>query len=207
MTLSGVLDPVLGQRSKVRILRLLARTRGQRTGREIARQTGLSHRASHLALRDLERHGILLKVRAGRAYLFALNEEHVLVSEVLIPAFDTEAAFVEKYAEAARKGLKVPIESAILYGSVARGTERPESDVDLMFIVRDRQAAERARAQLGPLASSLTRRFGRVPQIVFSDARTFRRNVRRRNPYYSAVIRDGRILFGKPLSELLKNGS
>jgi predicted nucleotidyltransferase/biotin operon repressor len=207
MMFSGVLDVVLGQRSKVRLLRLLLRSHGQLTGREIARQTGLSQRTCHTSLRGLERQGIVLRSRAGTAHLYRLNEEHVLVTDVLVPAFRTETDLVQKYADAARLGLKIPVESVILYGSVARGTERPGSDVDLMFIVRDAKVAEKGRMLLGPLAASLARRFGSVPQIVFTDSRTFRSNVRRRNPYYSAVVQDGRVLFGKPLSELLPNGS
>jgi hypothetical protein len=76
-----------------------------------------------------------------------------------------------------------------------------------MFIVRNRQVADQGREHLGALTASLARRFGTVPQIVFSDARTFRLGVKKRLPYYSAVVRDGRVLYGRTLAELLRNGA
>ncbi len=207
MRFSGVLDDILGQKSKVRILRLLLRSHARLTGRQIARQTGLNHGTCHTALRDLARHGVVLRSLAGAAHLYQLNEVHVLVKDVLILAFGTEAGLVEQYAHEARKGLGIPVESVILYGSVAREEERPDSDVDLMFIVSGVKVAEKGRALLGPLAASLARRFGSVPQIVFSDSRSFRSNVKKRIPYFTSVVQDGRVLFGKPLSDLLKNDS
>jgi predicted nucleotidyltransferase len=146
-------------------------------------------------------------MRAGTAYLYKLNEEHVLVNGALARLFGAEQDLIEEYAQAAKKGLGIPVESVILYGSVARGTESPGSDVDLMFIVRDARTAERGREQLGSLTASLARKFGSVPQIVFSDVPGFRNGVKRRDPYYSSVLREGRVLYGKALAELLRNGA
>ena len=102
MMFTGVLDSVLGRKSKVRILRLFLRTHGQLTGRRVAAQTGLNHKTCHAALRDLARHGVVLRTRAGTAHLYRLNTEHILVTEILTQAFGTEAQLVEKYAGAAR---------------------------------------------------------------------------------------------------------
>jgi len=204
---SEVLDNILGQRSKVRILRLLLRSHAQLTGRQIARQTDLNHATCHAALRDLARYGIVLRITAGTAHLYRLNEEHVLVKDVLSRAFGAEADLLDDYADTARRALRIPVESVIVYGSVARGAKRPESDVDLLFVLRDGSSAEKGRKLLGPLAASLARKFGRVPHIVFTNRRAFRANVRRRNPFYSSIVQDGRALFGMSLPKLLRNGS
>jgi predicted nucleotidyltransferase len=207
MRFTRALDDLLGQKSKIRILRLLLGSHAQLTGRDIARQTGLNHRTCHTALRGLARQGVVRRQPAGAAHLYELNEEHVLVRGALSGLFDAEQGLVEEYARSARKGLGIPLESVILYGSVARGEERADSDVDLMFIVRDEKTAEKGRERLGTLGASLARKFGSVPQIVFSTARSFREGVKGRKPYYSAVVQDGRVVYGKALSEILRNGS
>jgi predicted nucleotidyltransferase len=207
MGFAAVLDEILGQKSKLRILRLLLRSHGQLTGRDISRQSGLTHRTCHAALRDLARHGIVVRKKAGSAHLYELNEDHVLVKGALSTLFAAERNLIDAYSVAAREGLGIPVVSVILYGSVARGSERPESDVDLMFIVRNPKLADQAREKLGVLAASLYHRFGRVPQIVFADPKTFRTQVKERNPYYTAVVGDGQVLYGRPMAELLRNGS
>ena len=63
MRFLGVLDDILGQKSKVRILRLLLRSHARLTGRQIARQTALKYIEIQRQLTDQIERAILTKDR------------------------------------------------------------------------------------------------------------------------------------------------
>ena len=79
MKYSRPLDDLLGQKSKVKILRHLANTRLEMSGRQVAADIGMSPWACHRALQDLTDQGVLVMRNIGRAHLFRLNEESYVV--------------------------------------------------------------------------------------------------------------------------------
>lgn len=131
------LDDILGSRIKVRILRILHRTRGQFTGREISRLVGYSPTHTISALRDLETEGLVLSQRAGKTDLFSLNEKSSAVRGVLDPVLRWEQNLYTELASVFEEQLGDELVDIRLFGSVARGEEQQDSDVDLLLIVRD----------------------------------------------------------------------
>lgn len=206
MLFRKVVDEVFGRGSRVTLLRLLARTRGERTGREWARLAGLDHKTCHAALQGLARQGVVSARRMGNALIYRLNGDHAVVRGIVVPVFEKEDRLVEEYAEEARRGIGERVEAVVLYGSVARGEEEETSDVDLLVLVRDERAARAAQARVGDIMSGLARRYGSVPQIVVTTARRFREGVRRGLPLFVAILQTGRVLYGKSFSEILKHG-
>lgn len=200
-----LLDEVLGQKPRVVLLRILARTACEHTGRELARLTGLDHKTCHTALQGLSRQGIVEMRRVGRALVYVLNRDHAVVQGILGPAFEKEAGLVEDYAREARRRIRVPIESIVLFGSVARGEEEPKSDVDLLFVVADDRAAKAAEAGIEEVMIDLARRYGNVPQILMISRARFRKEIRLGKPLYMEILKTGRVLQGKAFSELLRD--
>lgn len=64
MLFSNPLDKILGQVSKIKILRFLINSQAQLNGREIAKNVGLSHVKVHTALKDLSKQ-VLHSCRPG----------------------------------------------------------------------------------------------------------------------------------------------
>ena len=142
MRLSRGLDDVLASKAKLRLLRELSRDPPRDlTGRELARAADLSASRASIALEEMRRTGIVDRRLAGRAMLWYLCEEHVLHPE-LVRLFGTERSLIQRLVEDLRQRLRgLPVRSVRLFGSVARGTERPDSDIDLFVEVgsdRDR---------------------------------------------------------------------
>jgi predicted nucleotidyltransferase len=83
----------------------------------------------------------------------------------------------EAVAEALRQALasRTDVRLAILFGSTARGTDRPDSDVDVAVLARG--------VDVLALASDLTRVLQREVQIVDLDEVGF--------PMLQAIVRDG----------------
>lgn len=131
-------DDILSSRIKVRILRLFSRTRGSYSGREVARLIGYSHNPTIQALKELEAQGLLRRKSIGASHEYTLNEEHLLVSGILLDAFQTERNALLEVARIFQEQMGKDFEEAIIFGSVARGEERLDSDVDILIIISDR---------------------------------------------------------------------
>jgi predicted nucleotidyltransferase len=137
MRFHEALDDILSSRIKVRILRLFSRTRGSYSGREVARLIGYTHNPTIQALRKLAAQGLLMKRRIGASHEYSLNEEHLLVSGVLLDAFQTERNALLEIVKIFEEQIGKDFEEAVIFGSVARGEERLDSDVDILIIIKD----------------------------------------------------------------------
>lgn len=93
------------------------------------------------------------------------------------------------------------VASVILYGSAARKTDTPASDVDLAVIVGpggDCALVEEAvRARHG----ALHERYGRAVSFLVIEEKEFRARAARRDPLVSSVLAHGRVVAGRPIAE------
>lgn len=205
MRFHHVLDEVLGRRSSVRLLRFLVRSGGEHSGRDLARLVGLDHKTCHQALRDLAEQGVVTARRIGTATAYSLRQDHPLVQDILRPAFENEETLIEGYVREAQKLSGVPVESIIIFGSVARKEEVARSDVDILVITRDAHSKAQAEDAFAAAAGALAARYGSVPQFIVEERRSFRNRVIHGHPLHSNILRDGRLVVGKPIAELLKD--
>lgn len=155
------LDDLLGSRIRLRLLRILSRT-GRRglTGRELARICGASSSQTSASLLALEDSGLVVRDIAGRAHVWRMAEGHVL-APVMAKLFQAEAdgiAIMKADIESVLHEL--PIKRAVLFGSVARGDERPTSDVDLLVVVRSSADKEKVEEALGSATLDFITKFG-----------------------------------------------
>jgi predicted nucleotidyltransferase len=126
--------------------------------RELSRRTGQSLRAVQHELPRLERLGLLIVHQRGRQKLYRANEQHPLFPELKRIVYKT--AKLGDVLREAIEGIE-GVEAAFVYGSVAKGRERPGSDVDLMVIGKPdpdllHQAVRKAEETLGREVSLAT---------------------------------------------------
>ncbi len=106
--------------------------------RELARQLGRSPQPVGRELDRLEAAGILVSGRIGRARRYRVDVASPIASEVR--ALVVKTIGVEAQLRSALADLP-GVEEAFIYGSYARGSDRPTSDVDVMIVGRpDRRA-------------------------------------------------------------------
>lgn len=201
-TLRRPLDAVLPAPSHLALLRVLSDAPHGASGRELARLAGLSHQASNNALARLEASGLVRRVGRGRTFLFTLNTEHALYSRLLRPLIEGERTVFREILKTVERAVAPHCLSATLFGSVARGSEGPASDFDLLVVLRQRRDRDRVIRVLSDLASGLSRAWGiRLNPITFSVTQV-RRHIKKANPLFTAAIRDGILLTGRPLREV-----
>jgi predicted nucleotidyltransferase len=146
-------DELFG-RSRAAVLEsLLLRPDESTHVRELARATGISAGTLHRELRALEELGLLTRREVGRQVFYAANRAH--------PIFEDLASLLQKtggYAATLRAALTPiarSIRAAFIYGSMASGDARPQSDIDVM-VLGDVKFADVVRA-LAPAQRKLRR--------------------------------------------------
>ncbi len=127
-----LLDLLFGS-YRQRVLGLLLLQPAQRFHvRELARQTGTTAGTLHRELSKLAKAGLLLRERQGNQVLYQANRACPVFAE-LAGLFRKTSGAVSVLQDALR-GLAPQIRFALLFGSLARGTETPGSDVDVLIV-------------------------------------------------------------------------
>ena len=153
------------------VLTVLARTAQPLTGRRIA--TMLAPAASQSGvndvLRDLARHGVVLRERAGSAYLHRLNPDHLAAPAIRALA-SLRQALIDEVAHRV-DGWPLPAHAVWLFGSTARGDGHTASDIDLLVVRRDdvEEDDPRWEAQLSELTEAVHAWTGNPAEIVEHD--------------------------------------
>lgn len=132
------LNAALAGEGHVRVLRELFRHGGELGAADVATRVGLSPQHVRGVLAHLVRLGLVDRLGPGRARLYRARLAHPL-AEPLAALFAAEegrfAALLAAVRDAAAAARPRPL-AVWLYGSVARGEDTPESDVDLAVVAR-----------------------------------------------------------------------
>lgn len=195
MQFHRALNEVFRSWTHVAVLRALQDTTVGFSGNQVARQAGMHPRSAFKALGTLELLGLIHRRRGGRDHLFTLNRDHVLVTKGVLPVLEVEGRLLGDLEAVLRKLLSRKVVACILFGSVARGEERPESDVDVCCIVRSQKERALAQQTLDAHAAQFFLRFGaKIAPVYFTEAE-FR--AKRRTPLVQAMLTEGRAVTGK----------
>src|SRR3989344_706807 len=137
MLFGNHLEVLLGSKVKVKILRALFRFQTKTfTLRELADNIQVSHTAVLKSLGDLQGMNIIKIESHGTSNLIALNKESCLYNE-LKRLFESELKIIGLLAEKINKILP-KAKSMAIFGSIAAGKERLNSDIDILIISRDK---------------------------------------------------------------------
>lgn len=198
-----LLDDVMGQKSKLRILRHLATTRLELNGRQIAADIGMSPWVCHQALKELDEQGVLVSRNVGKAHLYRLNEQNYLVAELILPFFQKEKGLLDAALSEITAGLESAVLSIVLYGSVLRGEESPSSDLDLLVIVPTAEDRKQVQDVLARKGSDFAARFGNLLAPALLTVAEFRARYRQQDPFITEVVTAGRVICGQNPAAIL----
>lgn len=175
------------------LLAVLAALRSPMPIRRIAERAGVSPSQAGKLLAGLGDAGLVTAQATGPAILYQLNRDHVLA-----PAVDQVlAANVEWRRRVAGQvdGWRLPPDAVMLFGSVAAGAARADSDIDLLVVRPDSVPAddETWTTQLADLASAVRRWTGNGVDLLDADQRELSGNQR----LLRGLRRDGVVLVGQ----------
>lgn len=198
-----ILDNILGQRSKVKILRFLTNYRRVASIRELARETRITPPNVSRILKELEREGALSSKKIGNSIVFSLNKGNFLVDKIIIPLFKEEAHAKKELNKKIISNIKFPVESIILFGSLARGEEKSGSDIDIAFVVKDSLDIGKIEKEILLINPSISGYFGNTIAPVVIKKSDFIKKLKKGDHFISAIAREGEVISGKLINDLL----
>jgi DNA-binding transcriptional ArsR family regulator len=185
------LTSILGTDAGVRLLRELARHGGQLSAPDLARRTGLAKASVARGIESLKATGIVTTAGTGRSVLYRLRPDHPL-SSALSTLFGAEEQRFQSILDSARRAAESAGRGLIalwLFGSVARGEDRADSDLDLALVAKPEalpRLADAVRDGLVAPAETL----GFTPTLVTLGTDDVVRLAAQRDPWWIGVTTD-----------------
>lgn len=195
MKLHKTIEDILGSKVKIGILRLLYRTRSMYSGREISRIVGFSPTHTISNLRELEAAGLVLRQRAGKTDLYQLNAKNSAVNGVLKPMYDWESSLLKELAAMYVGRLGDKLVSITLFGSVARGDEKPGSDVGLLLVLVDGVDLPEAEEIVAETDIHTGQRLGRPVSSIFVTEKEYAKKVKGKQGFWKDIPREAKIIY------------
>ncbi len=203
MRLRGYLEDVLGTGVKIKVLRTLFSYPSKTfTIRELAESSnGVTHTGVRKALVNLIRSNLVNVEHHGQSNLVSLNRKNRLYRE-LSTLFGNESGSFSRFREDLAAGIPGCVVSCAIFGSVARASEKLDSDVDALFIADEnvRDCRERIMDFLEVKSQKIIDEYGKViiPYIM-----TRREFVRKRGaPFVKGILKNYAMVNGEDLWKL-----
>lgn len=189
------LNLVFDSPANVRVLRVLARHGGMLTASRVADLANLTKPSVLSALRQLIEAGTVEALGSDRQRLYRFAEDGV-AGPALTALFEAERQNYRDIVETVRAAAEsAGAESAWLYGSAARGEDRPSSDIDVAVVCAPDRAFNVA-AMVREKLSRAWRRLDLNASVVGIDVDDIARLEREEDPWWLAVKRDAVVVMG-----------
>jgi predicted nucleotidyltransferase len=197
------LDLVLAGTGSVRVLRTLLGHGGALSVSRLARDTMMTPDGVRGVLSDLGRLRVVESLGSGRTRLFRAALAHPVI-RALEALFEAERTRFDDIKNAITGAVgDERILAAWLFGSVARGEDTPDSDIDVALVVDGDSAtrdavADEVREAMGGIDS----RLGITTSIVAATPDDVLRHANEPSTLWGDLLRDGQVLKG-PLPDRL----
>jgi predicted nucleotidyltransferase len=203
MIINRVLDDVLSTYSSIAVLRALLHSAKGLTGREISRNALITPKSALIALSKLTDLKIVNRVIGGRDHHFSLNRKNYLVINGILPLLESENQYMDVIVKLLKKHLSKKCISIILFGSVARKEEKVDSDLDICAVVQSNVQLKEIDQIRQELFYQLAEKFGVTLGLTTFTQNEFRKKGLKGQPPISNIIKEGVLIFGKPIKMIL----
>lgn len=157
------LPKLLNSGTRIKIVKFLLTHEASMSEREIASILKVSHMSINRILRELSGINFVDFITVGKAHLWKANRRsyafRVLsefingISRMPEPLDDLKTTILKQIPENL-------IKRAVLFGSVAGGVEKTDSDIDVFFLVQDAKVRKKLEMALERLANSCLETYG-----------------------------------------------
>ena len=185
------LNEILGNKVQVKLLRVLVRTKSSFTGRELARLIGHSQNQTRLALEELERNGLVVWQSAGRSHLYSADKDNIIITDLLEAGFRLEDNLLNQLAAGFFEEVGKDLVSVVLFGSVAKGEEKPDSDVDLVVVVRDKVDLKSIEDLVAEASVKVAQRFGNQTTAIVVKKSDYEQKMKQKKGFWREVAETG----------------
>lgn len=172
---------VLNSKTKVKIIKFLLTHQAQMSEREIASILKVSHMSVNRIMRDLAELNFVNFITIGKAHLWSVNHKSYAfrVLSELIKGVSLIKDPIQDFKNIVLRNLpKTLIKKVVLFGSVAEGSERINSDIDIFILVKDKQRKENLESSIEKLSNVCFEVYGNrlAPYILTEQEVKHRKN-------------------------------
>lgn len=196
-----------------RVLTVLVRSGLPLTGKRVAEMAGASIEQTRQVLLRLVDAGLVDSRRAGQAVLYGANASHVLWPAVqqLVNAADQAVWSVKQRISQAIEDVLQPEDStrvtAAVFGSVARGDSRPDSDVDVLLITPDHLDDAQVEALVVTTIRTVEASTGNDCNVYQTSRARFDELVQQQDPMVPSWTADATVFHGPDFRRRLRGAS
>jgi predicted nucleotidyltransferase len=193
----NILGQILSSNVRAEIFRLLyGMDRKELHLRDIERRSGFAIRTVRQEASKLLRLGLIQERRDGNRVYFKANIEHPLCGDICNLVMKTSGL-----ADVLQKALAgADLSFAFVFGSIAAGTQKPESDIDLFVVGK---IGLRGLSTLLKNASDI---LGREINANVMTENEFGRRIQRKEHFVSSVLKSPKIMIIGNENELARLG-
>lgn len=207
LNFTNILNKVIGDPVYLQMYRHLITQPDGVTGQALATLIGVSPFKINQSLRRLESQGVITVTPVGRANVYRLQRDHVLTKEVILPLLKFEETLLSTLGDAIMQRLTPRPLSMIVFGSVARGEESAQSDIDLLLVYAKDQRPTNIRETFEHIVEYVTSIYSMPVTLQRCDVHALQQRVREKDPYVRKVIKEGRSIAGLSITEILAYGA
>ncbi len=146
--------------------------------------------------------GILSKSAESNRIVYQLNPESSIALELVrLAHFDALLGLPERYQSAiigllkkAKKCLGNDLSALVVYGSVAKGTAKSGSDIDILIITK-RKLGRKARNRLGEVVRAVSDSFSALPEEKLMSEASFKESYYLGDDFLVNVLKDGILVY------------
>ena len=154
---------VLTSKAKIKIIKFLLNHEASMSEREIASVLNVSHMSVNRTMRELGELNFVNFVTIGKAHLWRVNRKSYAF-RVLSELFKRVSGIKEPL-EDLKKILfnnlpKTLIKKVVLFGSIAKGSESSNSDIDVFVLVKDKESKKKLESQIDKLSNICLEAYG-----------------------------------------------
>lgn len=177
MKFRNFLKNALGSANKIKILRYLLKDEIPASEREIARLLGVSHMSVNRIMKDFADLNLVVQTKIGGVNMWKINKDswaYTALRSLKETQIDPLQALKNQFILGAWPG----ITEAYIFGSVAEGTELPESDIDLLVIIKNKEIKKEIRSLIAEKQEKSLKLFGNalMPYILTQEEVALEKN-------------------------------
>ncbi len=174
---------VLNSKTKVKIVKFLLTHEASMSEREIASIAKVSHMSVNRTLRELSDMNLVNFVTVGKAHLWRVNRKSYAFTALfeLIKGISHIKDPLEELKSTILKALpKTLLKKVVLFGSVAKGLENVNSDIDIFILVKDAASKKRLEPSIGKLSNLCLEIYGNrlAPYILAENELKRKKNLK-----------------------------
>ncbi len=174
---------ILNSKTKVKIIKFLLTHEASMSEREIASILKVSHMSINRTMRELAEFNLVNFVTVGKVHLWRVNRRSYAfrVLSELIKGVSGIKEPVEDFKDTLLRNLpRTLIKRVVLFGSIAKGSERTNSDIDIFVLVKDKQSKEKLEPKIENLSNACFEAYGNrlAPYIITEQEMKQKKNLK-----------------------------